>query len=206
MSSAGDWALTSPAATLLARRHGLPCDCYGADTSARTLDMQAGYQQALPTLVGALGRPRFLSGVGAWTETGTCLELLVLDDALYGAALAALEPPDWQSDALDVEAMIEGVTSPAGFLGTRHTRSWARRIRASEELSFRGSPEVWRATGATDVVERAGARVAELVARGPLGLPDDVEAELCRIIDEAAAALGLPDWPDPRRLLESARA
>ncbi len=206
MSGAGDWALTSPAATLLARRHGLPCDCYGADTSAKTLDMQAGYQQALPTLVGALGRPRFLSGVGAWTETGTCLELLVLGDALYREALASLEAPEWLGDALDVEAMIEGVTARAGFLGTRHTRTWARRIRPSEELSFRGSLEAWREGGGADVVESASARVAELVARGPLGLPDDVEAELCRLIDEAAAALGLPEWPDPRRLLESARA
>ena len=51
------WALASVGATLLARRHGLACDCYGPDTSAPLVDVQAGYQQALPTLVGALGAP-----------------------------------------------------------------------------------------------------------------------------------------------------
>jgi len=31
-------------------------------------------------------------------------------------------------------------------------------------------------------------------------------AELCRLVDEAAAQLGLSGHPDPRRLLDRARA
>jgi hypothetical protein len=38
-----------------------------------------------------------------------------------------------------------------------------------------------------------------------VGLPDDVEVELCRLIDEAAAQLGISPHPDPRRLLAEAR-
>ncbi|MEI6727205.1 MAG: trimethylamine methyltransferase family protein, partial [Actinomycetes bacterium] len=110
LCGAGQWALASAGATLLARRHGLACDCYGPDTSAKLLDMQAGYQQAIPTLAGAFARPRFLSGIGAWGDTTTCLELLVIDDAIFRAALAALEPPAWDADALDVDAIVEGVT------------------------------------------------------------------------------------------------
>ena len=56
------------------------------------------------------------------------------------------------------------------------------------------------------MVDRARARVAELVARPPVGLPADVEAELCRLIDAAAARLGITGHPDPRRLLAEAQA
>ena len=205
LCGAGQWALGSVGATLLARRHGLACDCYGADTSAPLVDVQAGYQQALPALDGALARPCYLSGIGVWGATTTCLELLVIGDAIYGQALDGLEPPDWGGDALDVGAIIEGITHPMGFLGTRHTRRWLRGNRASEDLSWRGGPEEWAAAGRPDALALAEARVAELVARDPVGLPDDVEGELCRLIDEAAARLGLRGHPDPRRLIDEAR-
>ena len=206
LCGAGPWALASVGATLLARRHGLACDCYGPDTSARTLDLQLGYQYAVPTVVGALARPRFMSGIGSWGDTTTCLELLVIGDAVYRLVLDALEPPEWGADALDVDAMIEGVTGAMGYLGTRHTRRWQRRIRPSEDLSWRGGSEEWAAAGRPDALELARVRVEELLARDPVGLPADVEAELCRLIDEAAAQLGLSGHPDPRRLLDRARA
>ena len=81
LCGAGRWALASVGATLLARRHGLACDCYGPDTSAPLVDVQAGYQQALPALAGALARPCMMSGIGAWGDASTCLELLVVGDA-----------------------------------------------------------------------------------------------------------------------------
>jgi trimethylamine---corrinoid protein Co-methyltransferase len=205
LCGAGQWALASVGATLLARGHGLACDCYGADTSAPLIDVQAGYQQALPALNGALARPCYLSGMGIWGDAGTCLELLVIGDAIYGQALDGLEPPDWGGDALDVDAIIEGVTHPMGFLGTRHTRRWTRGNRASEDLSWRGGPEEWAAAGRPDGLALAEARVAKLVARDPVGLPADVEGELCRLIDEAASRLGISGHPDPRRLLDEAR-
>ena len=147
LCGAGQWSLASVGATLLARRHGLACDCYGPDTSAPLVDVQAGYQQALPALAGALARPWMMSGIGAWGDATTCLELLVVGDAIYRLALDSLEPPAWDADALDVDAMIEGVTGPSGFLGTRHTRRWLRGNRASEDLSWRGGAEEWAAAG-----------------------------------------------------------
>jgi len=206
LSGAGQWALASVGATLLARRHRLACDCYGPDTSAPLVDVQTGYQLALPALAGALARPRMMSGIGAWGDTATCPELLVIGDAIFRVALDVLEPPAWDADALDIDAMIEGVTGSMGFLGTRHTRRWLRANHASEDLSWRGGAEEWVDAGRPDALDLARARVDELLARDPVGLPADVEAELCRLIDEAAARLGLSGHPDPRRLLDQARA
>src|SRR5664280_922500 len=92
----------------------------------------------------------------------------------------------WDTDALDVDAIVEGVTGANGHLGTRHTRRWLRRVQAAEDLSYRGGDDEWAAAGRPDVVDRARARVAELVALPPVGLSADVEAELCRLVDEAA--------------------
>jgi trimethylamine---corrinoid protein Co-methyltransferase len=206
LCGAGQWSLASVGATLLARRHGLACDCYGPDTSAPLVDVQTGYQQALPALAGALARPCMMSGIGAWGDATTCLELLVVGDAIYRQALDSLEPPVWDADALDVDAMIEGVTGRSGFLGTRHARRWLRGSRASEDLSWRGGAEEWAAAGSPGTLDLAGERVRQALAREPVGLPEDVEAELCRLIDDAAARLGLSGHPDPRRLLAEARS
>jgi trimethylamine---corrinoid protein Co-methyltransferase len=206
LCGSGQWALASVGATLLARSHGLACDCYGPDTSAPLVDVQAGYQSALPALAGALARPCTMSGIGAWGDTATCLELLVIGDAVYRQALDSLDPPAWDADALDVDAIIEGVRGGSGFLGTHHTRRWLRGNRASEDLSWRGLAEEWEAAGSPGTLDLATARVEQSLAREPVGLPDDVETELCRLIDEAAATAGLSDHPDPRRLLEEARA
>jgi hypothetical protein len=93
-----------------------------------------------------------------------------------------------------------------GYLGTRHTRRWLRRIAPAEDLSSRSGLAEWVAGGRRDAVDLARERVATLVAREPVGLPDDAQTELCRLVDEAAARLGLSDHPDPRRLLDEARA
>ncbi len=171
LCGAGQWALASVGATLLARRHGLACDCYGPDTSAPLVDVQAGYQQALPALAGALARPCMMSGIGAWGDASTCLELLVVGDAIYRQALDSLQPPAWDEDALDVDALIEGVTGRTGFLGTRHTRRWLRGNRASEELSWRGGTEEWIAAGSPDTLELARERVRQALAQSPSACP-----------------------------------
>jgi trimethylamine---corrinoid protein Co-methyltransferase len=205
LCGSGQWALASVGATLLARSHGLACDCYGPDTSAPLVDVQAGYQYALPALGGALARPCSMSGIGAWGDAATCLELLVIGDAVYRQVLDSLEPPAWDADALDVDAIIEGVTGANGFLGTRHTRRWLRGNRASEDLSWRGLAEEWAAAGSPGTLDLASERVQSALAKEPVGLPDDVEAELCRLIDAAADGLGISGHPDPRRLLDEAR-
>jgi hypothetical protein len=51
------------------------------------------------------------------------------------------------------------------------------------------------------VVDLAAEKAAAMVAEPPVGLPDDVLEGLCGLIDEAARSIGLPEWPDPRRML-----
>jgi trimethylamine--corrinoid protein Co-methyltransferase len=196
--------VASIAATLLARRYGLACDCYGPTSDSPVVDAQFGYEHMVNALLGLAARPRFLSGPGEGQGgIGGSFEALVIDDEVLNYALYALTPRPWDAAALDVDAIVEGVESGFGFLGTAHTRRYLRSDFVRPLLSYRGGIGEWVASGRTGLVDLATERAAAYVAREPVGLPDDVLAELCGLIDEAARSIGLDTWPDPLRLLEA---
>ena len=59
------------------------------------------------------------------------------------------------------------------------------------------------ASGRDGVVDLAAEKVAELVAREPVGLPREVLDALCGVLARAADEVGVSDYPDPRRVLGS---
>jgi len=187
------------AATFLARRCGLAADVYGPTSDSRVIDAQFGYECAVNAMLGLIARPRFLSGIGdIQAGAASCLEALVVDDDILTNAFHAVKPHPWDQEALDVDAMVEGALSGRGFLGTGHTRRYIRSEFPIPRLAYRGSLGDWLAAGRTGVLDAAEERVAELVAREQLGLPDDIDAAMCGVIDAAAAAMAVAGRPDPR--------
>jgi trimethylamine---corrinoid protein Co-methyltransferase len=206
MAGAPEGSLASLGATQLARRDGLACDCYGPGSGSPVLDLQAGLEEGLTLMLSALARPRFLSGCGVMQGTASCLEALVVHDQLFAATFNGLTLRDWDGDALGVAAISEAVLGDRGFLGLKHTRRFLRHDVEQPRLGYRGGIDEWLASGRSSLVDEAREKVVELVRHEPLGLPADVLAELCRIIDEAARSRGLSEWPDPRSTLEAASA
>lgn len=205
VSGTPETGVTSIAAVLLARRCGLACDCYGLCSDSKVVDTQFGYERAVNALLGLVARPRLLSGVGEiQAGVASCPEVLVIDDEVLNNVRYALSPRPWDADALDVEAMVDGVLSGRGFLGTKHTRRFIRGEFVSPLLSYRGGLGDWVAGGRSGLVDFATERAAELSSRDPVGLPDDILRELAAIIDRCAAGLGIAGHPDPRRLLDRA--
>jgi trimethylamine--corrinoid protein Co-methyltransferase len=203
VSGTPETGIASVAATLLARRYGLACDCYGPTSDSKVIDAQFGLETALNALLGMAAAPRFLSGVGdIQAGVASCAESLIVDDEVLNYVVYARTPRPWDADALDIEAMIDGVLSGRGFLGTKHTRRYIRSEFCTPLVGYRGGLSDWLASGRTGLVDLARERAAELVEREPVGLPDDVGAALCRAIDEAAREIGLAEWPDPRLILE----
>jgi trimethylamine--corrinoid protein Co-methyltransferase len=200
-SGTPETGVSSIAAVLLARRYGMACDCYGPTTDSQVADAQFGSEHALNALLGMLARPRFLSGLGdVQAGASSSLEALVIDDDILGDAFYALTPRPWDGEALDVAAMVEGVLGGKGFLATKHTRRFMRSEFVSPRLRPRGGGR-----GRPDrhgLAAIARERVAELLAREPVGLPVDTLAAMCDQIDACAREIGLSEWPDPRRLLE----
>ena len=200
LGGAPEGSIASLGATQLARRDGLACDCYGPTSGSPVLELQTGLDEALTLTLSALARPRFLSGCGTMQGTASCLEALVVHDQLFAALFNGLKPRPFDDEALAVDAVAEAVLEGRGFLGLKHTRRHLRREVEQPLLGFRGGIDEWLAAGRSSLVDEARTQVAELVAGEPLGLPDDVLAELCDLIDQTARARGLDAWPDPRRL------
>lgn len=203
VSGTPETGVASMAAVLLARRYGLACDCYGPCSDSKVVDAQFGYERMANALLGLAAQPRLLSGIGEiQAGVGSCPEVIVIDDEVLNNAFYALSPRPWDDDALDVEAMVDGVLSGRGFLGTKHTRRYIRSEFVTPLLSYRGGLGDWLAAERRGVVDLAGEKAATLVERPPVGLPDDLLAALCDQIDRAAREIGLDEWPDPRRALE----
>ena len=202
VSGTPETGVGSVAAVLLARRCGLACDCYGPCSDSKVVDTQFGYERAVNALLGLAARPRLLSGIGEiQAGVASCLEVLVIDDEVLNNVFYALSPRPWDPDALDVEAMVDGVLSGRGFLGAKHTRRYIRSEFVSPLLSYRGGLGEWLTAGCAGLVDLASGKVAELVDREPAGLPDDTLDELVALIDRCAAELGITGHPDPRRAL-----
>ncbi len=195
--------VASIAATLLARRYGLACDCYGPTSDAVAVDTQFGYEHMANAILGLAAQPRFLSGPGE-NQSGVAgsVEALVIDDEVLNYAFYAFRQPAWDADALSLDAIAEGLESGFGFLATAHTRRYLRSDFVRPTLSYRGSLGDWQSSGRTGLVDLATEKAAAMAAQPPVGLPDDALDELCSLIDEAARTIGLDRWPDPRRMLQ----
>ncbi len=196
--------VASIAATLLARRYGLACDCYGPTSDSVVVDTQFGYEHMANAILGLAARPRFLSGPGE-NQSGVAgsVEALVIDDEVLNYAFYAFRQPVWDADALSLDAIAEGLEPGFGFLATAHTRRYLRSDFVRPTLSYRGSLGDWQASGRTGLVDLATEKAAAMAANPPVGLPGDVLEGLCSLIDEAARSIGLERWPDPRRILDA---
>jgi len=196
--------LASVAAVLLARRYGLACDCYGPTGGGRVADAQYGWEHAFNTYVAMQARPRFLSGVGDLQGgLAAALENVIMDDEIVGIARDAMRRRSWDAGALDVDEMVEGALA-GSFLSSKGTRRHLRSDYRLSSLGFEGGREEWEAMGHESVVDIARERVGEALAHEPVGLPEDILGEMCRLVDVCAREIGLSEWPDPRRLLEAA--
>jgi trimethylamine--corrinoid protein Co-methyltransferase len=198
--------LTAAAGTLLARRCGLSSDSYGLATDAKVVDAQNGYERALNGMLGILPRPRYLSGVGSLDSVAAVsFEQMEIDDEIMGYLLYTIEERPWDAEALDVDSIVQGALA-GNFLGVRQTRTFLRREACPTTVSYHGGLQEWLTEGRTNVLEPAQQRLQAHIAAEPVGLPGDVEAELCDLIDAAAREFDVGEWPDPRRLLDDARA
>ena len=207
VSGTPETGVASMAAVLLARRYGLACDCYGPTTDSTVADAQLGWEHAFNAYLGLRAQPRFLSGIGdVAAGVASSVEVLVLDDEILNDAFYGLRQPPFDTDALDIDAMCAGVLSDAGFLGSKHTRRYIHSDLCAPMIRFRVGLAEWAASGRRSVVDAARERAEAMLARKPVGLPDDVAEELCRLIDTAAKEIGLTEWLDPRAVIELVQA
>ena len=171
----------------LARWYGLPSFAYAGHTDSKSLDGQWAAESALTTILGGLSRATLLHDVG-YLESGlqSSYESILLGDHLisYARAFMGTLPVDDEALAL---AEIDAVGPGGNHLARPYTRKHFREIWQSD--LFDTTPhDRWQAGGASTLLDRLRARVAELRS-GPRAFTLDGEttAGLDRILADVEA-------------------
>lgn len=149
----------------LARRYGLPWRISAGRTSARCVDVYAGYETAMNLVVQLLAGANIMLNAGGLIESGlvTSYAKLLLDfeqlEMLYRFAGGV-----GVGDLDEVLPMI-GEVGPGGHhLGTAHTLANFKEAFYIPQLHFVDSFEQWTSEGAKDSNQRALERARDILA------------------------------------------
>ena len=167
--------------------YDLPTFALAGASDAKVVDQQAGAEAALTLMADALAGVDLIHDLG-YLESGMSgsLAQLAICEETVAWIRQFLAPVPVDDEALALEAIA--AVGPAGqFLHSKHTlhhykEQWYPRL--FERDNYNG----WQAKGATTLLERAAARVDEILGshEQPV-LPADVDQELARIVATADA-------------------
>ena len=175
------------AAEAMGAYYDLPTFALAGASDAKVVDQQAGAEAALTLMADALAGVDLIHDLG-YLESGMSgsLAQLAICEETVAWIRQFLAPVPVDDEALALEAIA--AVGPAGqFLHSKHTlhhykEQWYPRL--FERDNYNG----WQAKGATTLLERAAARVDEILGshEQPV-LPADVDQELARIVATADA-------------------
>jgi trimethylamine--corrinoid protein Co-methyltransferase len=177
----------------IGRHLGLPTHAYMGLSDSKALDVQAGLEAAMGTLLGALSGISMISGAGMLEfESCQSLEKLVIDNDVCAMARRLIS----SIDTTDGEAAsIIREVGPAGhFLAHKHTLKWFQREqRRPSPVIDRLPRSRWEEAGRTSALEKASSRVRELLS-GEIQpvVSSEVGKELAEVIMAEARGAGMP--------------
>jgi trimethylamine--corrinoid protein Co-methyltransferase len=186
--NAPEYLLSYMGAVEMARWLDIPNWGYAGTTDSQLVDAQAGMEIAELTLLALQAGSNLNHDVGYldFGMTGS-FEQIVLTDELIAFCRRLLAGITVDADTLAAEVIAE--VGPGGhFMGTKHTRRHLRSGQWRPTVLNRKGYDAWLVDGGLDARERARRRALELLAaHEPAPLPEDISAEMDRLIEEFAA-------------------
>jgi trimethylamine--corrinoid protein Co-methyltransferase len=115
----------------------------------------------------------------------SCLESYVIDNDTLGAAMRVVRGIDVTDESLSVDVIrqvcLEG---PGHFLGSDQTLMLMQREYVYPQVGDRTSPKEWKEQGSTNVVEKARARVKQILgSHYPSHIAEEVDAAIREVAD-----------------------
>lgn len=164
LSGAATGVMTAAFAELAAS-FNLSCNGWGFSSSSHSPDLQAGAERATGALLAALSGTSVVSGAGTLGNALiTTAEQLVIDNEIIGMVKDACQGVEVTADTLAHECLAEGVQEGT-FMASPHTVDHLRSGNMWMADLFSTAPyEAWIKEG-TDLTDRAGARLDEILAR-----------------------------------------
>lgn len=177
----------------LTRRYKIPYRSSGVN-AANAIDAQAAYESVFSLWGAVMGGAHMVMHAIGWMEGGlrASYEKMVLDADLCGMVQTYLEPIDFSSDALAMDAIRD--VGPGGhFFGTQHTLDRFRTAFYRPLISDWRNYETWEEAGKPESKERIVELVGELMATYEEPPMDPaVKEELAEFVERRKAEGGLP--------------
>ncbi len=175
----------------------LPTQAYISLSDAKQLDAQAGLETSMGGTLAALAGINNVSGPGMLDfESCLSLEKLVLDNEICGMVLRLIKGIEPKEDFPALPRFQE-LLSENHLLISKHTRRYLR-----EEHYFpgpvidRANRARWQEEGGNTLRQRAHSEVERLIADyQPGSLPDDIKAELTKLMQTEARRFGMDTLP-----------
>ncbi len=189
--------MTDCACNEIGKALGLPTQAYIGLSDAKKLDAQAGLESSMGATLAALAGINNISGPGMLDfESCLSLEKLVVDNEIAGMTQRMLKGIEPKEDFPAIPR-FEELLAEKHLLISKHTRKYLK-----EEHHFSG-PVIdranlsrWREEGGRTLRERAHSEVERLIGEHrPSQLPDDVKAELTRLMEAEARRYGMDTLP-----------
>lgn len=146
----------------MTRRYGIPYRSSGVN-AANAIDAQAAYESVLSLWGAVMGGAHMLVHAVGWMEGGlrASFEKMVLDADLCGMVQTYLEPLDFNTEALALDAIRD--VGPGGhFFGTQHTLDRFRTAFYQPLVSDWRNYEAWEEAGKPEAKEKIAQLVGQL--------------------------------------------
>lgn len=177
----GEEALLMAASAQLANHLGLVSSVAAGMTDAKSMDAQAGYEKGISVAAAALAGGNLVSAYPGMVGSlmGQSFEGLAIDDDLIGAVQRLLQGIEVSDETLSVEVIAQTVAGPGHYLGHEQTLRLMRTEYRYPSLADRSAPGAWEEEGRRTIVDRAHARVREILgAHYPAYLSPSLDAEI----------------------------
>lgn len=174
----------------MAHFYDVPVSVHGQWSDSVTDDSQSVMEHTYTALLGALSGANILVGAGAIQETLSISHVqLVIDDEINKICFRALDGFPVDDERLAVDAICR-VGPGNNFLADAHTVAFLRGERFSPALFYRGSRQVWEASGRKTYRDRVKERAKAILAEHkPRPLPEDISRALDEYVSAAFRSL-----------------
>ena len=181
----GEQAVLMAACAQMAQFYDLPGGVAAGMTDSKVPDAQSGLEKGYTVALAAqAGANMIYESAGMHASLlGCCLDSFVIDNDMLGSIMRTVRGIEVTDESLSLEAIREVcVEGPGHFLGHAQTLDLMQKDYVYPEVGDRTSPKEWVEQGSTDVVQRARARTADILARH---FPGHIDAELDARLREA---------------------
>jgi trimethylamine--corrinoid protein Co-methyltransferase len=170
----------------MGRFYRLPPRGGGVLSDSLLSDTQSGYEKMLTTIVPALGKLNYISGMGLnETENQQSLAQLVVDNEIVLMVKRLLRGIEVDREHLATELIMDMGTD-GNFLDTEHTLRFFKEELFDPEISNRMTYERWQGQGSRSAPMRAAQKARAILKQHhpEVELDQKLTDEIYRIVEE----------------------